>query len=81
MTRAMPELNGCLAPPCVICTFLSATVSHDYSDNGPIKIDAYIITLDVYMRKQLQAINNGGLTALKGFERHGTKPTANACHP
>ena len=53
-------------------------MSRIYSDVCEIEIDAQINTI---MYTQLQAINSGGLTASKGFKRHRTKPTANACHP
>ena len=56
------------------CTFVSATVFHNNycSDIGRPEIDAHI---GAYMRTQLQANYSGELTALKGFERHRTKPT------
>ena len=55
------------------CTFVSATVSHNYSDIGTIKIDAYINTRRLHAGA-ITAIHSGELTALMWFEPQRTKP-------
>ena len=56
------------------CTFILATVSHNYSDIGTIEVDAYINA----RRAQVDAINyklsTATLTALLWFVGHRTKP-------
>ena len=58
------------------CTIISATVSHNYSDIGTIKIDAGINS----RHAQADTITNNQQRQINGFERLRTKPTANASH-
>ena len=50
------------------CTFVSATVSHNYSDIGTIKVDAYINTRRAQV-DAIQTINSDEWAALMWFQR------------
>ena len=53
------------------CTFVSATVSHNYSDIGTIEVDVYINTRHARV-DAIQTIKSDELTALTWFQRHRT---------
>ena len=54
------------------CSFVSATVSHNYSDIGTIEVDARINPRHAQV-DAIQTINTDELAALMWFERHRTK--------